>query len=40
MDNLILGDFMNNKNIYRKIYNLGKKYYKKLNKHNNEKSCF
>ena len=26
-----------NKKIYRKIYNLGKKYYKELIVHNNEK---
>ena len=38
MVNLVIGDYMkNNKKIYRKIYNLGKKYYKELNVHNSEK---
>jgi len=38
MVNLTIGENMkHNKKIYRKIYNLGKKYYKELAVHNGEK---
>jgi hypothetical protein len=38
MVNLVIGENMkNNKKIYRKSYNLGKKYYKGLVIHNGEK---
>ena len=39
MGNLLIGEKMeHNKEVYRIIYNLGKKYYKKLSINNNKKN--